>query len=393
MSTVEANVEVSDVPVPEMNDLELTAARNARVGAMTVRRMLPLRLRRSVGAWCFIDHYGPMDTDGVTGMNVPPHPHIGLQTVTWLLRGNVLHRDSLGTEQLIRPGQLNLMTSGRGIAHAEESVPDRAAVEADPVLHGVQLWVALPDASRHVKPAFEYHAQLPTAGLGGFGGTVFIGELAGTGTQAEVRSPATAFSPIVGAELTAAGRHADCVLPLRPDFEHVIFVAAGQAEVEGIGLEPGQLLYLPTGRYHAAAAAPDGSTLFLLGGEPLGEQLLMWWNFVARTPEEIAAATARWRAGGFGPVGGYQGEPLEAPPLEVARLRRPPAHRAAHLDGDVKDGKLGQALAVSPQPLVVRPRGSPRQTAACSLPARRRPGSGTGPGCRASPIGCPACPG
>src|SRR5215469_15481417 len=163
VSTVEANVEVPDVPVPEESNLEVTEARIARVGDMTVRRMLPLRLRRSVGAWCFIDHYGPMDVDGVTGMHVPPHPHIGLQTVTWLLRGNVLHRDSLGSEQLIRPGQLNLMTSGRGIAHAEESPADH-----DLTLHGVQLWVALPDASRRVEPAFEHHGQLPQASVGGF---------------------------------------------------------------------------------------------------------------------------------------------------------------------------------------------------------------------------------
>jgi quercetin 2,3-dioxygenase len=313
MSTAEANPEVPGDPVPEGNDLELTTARNARVGDMTVRRMLPLRLRRSVGAWCFVDHYGPMDVDGTTGMNVPPHPHIGLQTVTWLLRGNVLHRDSLGTEQVIKPGQLNLMTSGRGIAHAEESAQPR-----DPVLHGVQLWVALPEASRQVEPAFEHHADLPVAGLGGFDITVFLGELAGAGAA----SPATTFSPVVGAEL-AASRPASCILPLRPDFEYVIFAAAGKGGVEGIRLEPGQLLYLPAGRHEAAIAAPAGSTLILLGGEPLGERLLMWWNFVARTPEEIAAATASWRAGGFGTVGGYQGEPLAAPPLDAGRLRRP----------------------------------------------------------------------
>jgi redox-sensitive bicupin YhaK (pirin superfamily) len=312
MSTVEANVEVPGDPVPEGNDLELTEARNARVGDMTVRRMLPLRLRRSVGAWCFVDHYGPMDVDGAAGMNVPPHPHIGLQTVTWLLRGNVLHRDSLGSEQMIKPGQLNLMTSGRGIAHAEES-----PVPHDRVLHGVQLWVALPDQSRHVGPAFEHHASLPAAGLGGFDITVFLGELAGA------VSPATTFSPILGTELAATARAASCILALRPDFEHVIFVAAGEGGVEGVRLEPGHLLYLPAGRHEAAVAARPGSTLLLLGGVPLGEQLLMWWNFVARTPEEIAAATASWRAGEFGAVGGYQGEPLAAPPLDAARLRRP----------------------------------------------------------------------
>ncbi len=312
MSTVDADVEVTGVPVPEKNDLELTEARNARVGAMTVRRLLPLRLRRSVGPWCFIDHYGPMDVDGVTGMNVPPHPHIGLQTVTWLLTGNVLHRDSLGTEQLIRPGQLNLMTSGRGIAHAEES-----PAEHDPTLHGVQLWVALPDASRQVEPTFEHHGALPAASLGGFRISVLVGELAGAS------SPASTFSPIVGAQLSTAERPASCLLPLRPDYEHVIFVAAGEAGIDGVRLQPGQLLYIPTGRHETAVAAPSGSTLILLGGVPLGEPLLMWWNFVARTPEEIAAATAAWRAGEFGAVGGYQGEPMAAPPLDATRLRRP----------------------------------------------------------------------
>jgi quercetin 2,3-dioxygenase len=320
VSTIEANIEVAGDPVPERDDLELTEARNARVGAMTVRRMLPLRLRRSVGAWCFVDHYGPLDVDGVTGMNVPPHPHIGLQTVTWLLAGNVLHRDSLGSEQLIRPGQLNLMTSGRGIAHAEESVLGASASgdypERGTVLHGVQLWVALPDASRHAEPAFDHHAELPATGFGEFDATVFMGELA------DAVSTATTFSAIVGAQLSAR-RDADGILPLRPDFEHVVFAAAGRGQVEDVVLEPGHLLYLPAGRHEAAIAAPEGSVLILLGGEPLGERLLMWWNFGARTPEEITVATADWKAGKFGQVGGYQGGPLPAPPLDVARLLRP----------------------------------------------------------------------
>jgi quercetin 2,3-dioxygenase len=310
VSTADANVEVAQEPV-SAGGLQLSAAREAQVGGMTVRRLLPLRLRRSVGAWCFVDHYGPTSVDGVAGMQVPPHPHIGLQTVTWLLTGDVLHRDSLGSEQMIRPGQLNLMTAGRGIAHAEES-----PAEHDPVLHGVQLWVALPDADRHVAPAFEHHGDLPGMGLGGFAVTVFMGELAGA------RSPATAFTPIVGAELAAIGLSRASV-PLDPAFEHVVFVAAGAAEVEGTLMEPGHLLYLPTGRERAAVAAANGSRLFLLGGVPLGEPLLMWWNFVARTPEEITAATADWRAGQFGDVGGYQGEPLPAPPLDATRLRRP----------------------------------------------------------------------
>src|SRR4029077_15383650 len=122
MSTPDAEVETPGAPAA-LGEPELTAARVARVGDMEVRRLMPLRRRRSVGAWCFVDRYGRMSVDGAAGMQVPPHPHIGLQTVTWLLDGNVLHRDSLGTAQLIRPGQLNLMTAGRGIAHSEESRP------------------------------------------------------------------------------------------------------------------------------------------------------------------------------------------------------------------------------------------------------------------------------
>jgi quercetin 2,3-dioxygenase len=311
MSTVDAELEIAEVPVQD-NDLEVTEAREARVGDMTVRRLLPLRLRRSVGAWCFVDHYGPMSVDGVAGMRVPPHPHIGLQTVTWLISGDVLHRDSLGSEQMIRPGQLNLMTAGRGIAHSEES-----PVAHDPLLHGVQLWVALPDASRHVEPSFAHHAELPSAGIGGFEVTVLVGSLGGA------RSPALTFSEIVGVEL-AAGRDALGSIPLAAAHEHVIFVAAGAAEVAGTVLRPGQLMYLSTGRDQVTVSAPAGSRLFLLGGIPLGERLLMWWNLVARTPDEIEAAVAGWREGRFGAVADYDGEPLAAPPLDAVRLRGRP---------------------------------------------------------------------
>jgi quercetin 2,3-dioxygenase len=307
VSTVDAELEIAE-PSVQGSDLEVTAAREARVGDMAVRRLLPLRLRRSVGAWCFVDHYGPMSVDGVAGMRVPPHPHIGLQTVTWLLSGNVLHRDSLGSEQMIRPGQLNLMTAGRGIAHSEES-----PVEHDPLLHGVQLWVALPDAVRHTEPAFAHHANLPAVGIGGFEVTVFVGSLAGA------RSPAVMFSEIVGAELVAA-RDASGNIPLAGAHEHVVFAAAGSAAVAGAVLRPGQLMYLRTGRDRVTVSAPAGSRLFLLGGVPLGETLLMWWNLVARTPDEIAAAAADWRAGRFAPVAEYDGPPLAAPPLDVGRL-------------------------------------------------------------------------
>jgi len=309
VSTLDTNLDAAVRPVIS-EDLELTRAREAVVGDMTVRRLLPLSLRRSVGAWCFVDHYGPLSVDGVTGMAVPPHPHIGLQTVTWLLAGNVLHRDSLGSEQMIRPGQLNLMTAGRGIAHAEES-----PAAHDPDLHGVQLWVALPEPSRLAEPAFEHHAQLPVASAGGLTITVLLGSLAGQ------RSPATTFSDLVGAELAAIDNVSERI-ELTPAFEHVVFVASGAATVAGKDLMPGSLLYLPTGREHLPLTAAAGTVVMLLGGVPLGEQLLMWWNFVARRPEEIAAAVAGWRKGMFGEVGGYAGAPLAAPPLDMTRLSR-----------------------------------------------------------------------
>jgi quercetin 2,3-dioxygenase len=290
---------------------ELTAARLARVGDIEVRRLLPLRQRRSVGGWCFVDHYGPTSVDGVAGMQVPPHPHIGIQTVTWLMAGNVLHRDSLGNEQMIQPGQLNLMTAGRGIAHSEESPG-----EHDPRLHGVQLWLALPGDDRRVTPGFEHHAELPATGFGGLTAWVFAGSLAG------VTSPARVFSRLVGAELSAA-RDTQATVPLAPGHEHAIFAGDGTAAAGGTGLAAGHLLYLPPGRDAVTISARAGTRLFLLGGEPLGERLLMWWNFVGRTPEEISEAARDWAAGGrFGTVTGYRGAPLPAPPLDLVRLSR-----------------------------------------------------------------------
>jgi quercetin 2,3-dioxygenase len=307
VSTLDQDVEAAEQPVA-FNSLEVTQARDARVGDLNVRRLLPLRLRRSVGAWCFVDHYGPASVDGVKGMAVPPHPHIGLQTVTWLFEGNVLHKDSLGTEQLIKPGQLNLMTAGRGIAHSEES-----PAEHDPRLHGVQLWVALPEAARRTAPAFEHHSDLPKTRAEGLGITVFLGGLTGT------ISPATTFSHLIGAELLAH-RDVRTSLALADRFEHVVFVADGSAVVAGVALQPGRMLYLAPGHDEVPVAAPVGTRLMLLGGVPLGENLLMWWNFVARTPEEVAIAIADWEEGRFGQVTGYAGEPLKVPPVRADLL-------------------------------------------------------------------------
>jgi quercetin 2,3-dioxygenase len=299
---------------------EVLAGREVVLGLRgdTVLRTLPHRDRRMVGAWCFVDLFGPENITGTTGMQVPPHPHTGLQTVSWLVRGEILHRDSLGSRQLIRPGQLSLMTAGRGISHSEESPSDHGAL-----LHGAQLWVALPAGARGVAPAFEHHADLPTADLGGgLAVSVLLGELAGA------RSPATTYTPIVGAELSSAGAVA-ATLPLRPDFEYAVLPLAGGVAVDGIALDPGPLLYLGNGRHDLAVSTEGPARFLLLGGEPFEERIVMWWNFVGRSHEDIAAYRAGWAAGqGFGTVRGYGGDPLPAPPLPTTRLK--PRGRERH---------------------------------------------------------------
>jgi redox-sensitive bicupin YhaK (pirin superfamily) len=264
--------------------VEITASHEAEVGGLAVRRALPRRGRRTVGAWCFIDHFGPVGAELADAMQVGPHPHIGLQTVTWLLEGEVLHTDSIGSEQLIRPGQLNLMTAGRGIAHAESARPGGRGS------HGIQLWVAQPSATREGRPAFEHHAELPQAAVGAGVATVLVGALAG------VASPARHDTPLVGADLALPTGPVD--VPLERGWEHALVVAEGAVEVEGAELRPGQLAYVGLGRDELALRAVEPSRVLLVGGEPLGEEVLMWWNFVARTREEIVAARRDWEGHG-----------------------------------------------------------------------------------------------
>jgi quercetin 2,3-dioxygenase len=263
-------------------EVELTKSRIAEVGGLPVRRALPKRHRRTVGAWCFVDHFGPARPEA--GMQVGPHPHIGLHTVTWLVEGEAVHHDSLGTEQPIRPGQLNLMTAGHGVAHAEES-PGRAAGAP---MHGVQLWVAQPEATRHGPPAFEHHAELPTAALGDLEATVLVGDLDGTASAARTDTP------LLGVELRGRGR---AEVPLRSGFEHALVVLDGACAVGGELVEPGVLAYLGEGRDEVVVEAADGGRALLLGGEPFADEVLMSWNFVARTRAEVDRAAADWNAG------------------------------------------------------------------------------------------------
>jgi redox-sensitive bicupin YhaK (pirin superfamily) len=287
--------------------LEALPGRLTDLGGLPLRRLLPRSQRRLVGPWCFLDSYGPLTFASGKPMDVAPHPHIGLQTVSWLLEGELIHNDSLGLQGTVRPGMLNLMTAGRGIAHSEETPPQNAGR-----LRGVQLWVALPGASRGTDPSFEQHRELPA--LVGEGGraTVILGQLG------RERSPARAFSPLVGAEVAGEpGRR--FVLPLDPDFEHAVVLLQGGCRLHGQALDVDTLYYLGLGRRELALEAEaQGHRLLLLGGAPLGETVLMWWNFVARSNEEILAAREDWEAGRrFGAVGAYAGPRLQAPPFKA----------------------------------------------------------------------------
>jgi redox-sensitive bicupin YhaK (pirin superfamily) len=291
------------------------------VRAMSVHRSLPQRDLPLVGAWCFLDRFGPQ----VTRMRVEPHPHIGLQTVTWPFEGDIRHRDSVGNDVLLGRGALNLMTSGAGISHSEYSVGEVAVP-----LDALQLWVALPESRRHGGPAFERHAQLPSLELPALAGaavhaTVVLGELGG------VTSPASVYTPIVGAEIRlSAGSRVQ--VPLRPEWEYAIVGVEGVMTVTAgipstdpaVELDRRHLLYLGSDRRHVEIAAEEDALLFLLGGEPFEDDVVMWWNFVGRTHEEIVEAREAWESGAprFGHVVDHGDERVPAPPLPGVRLTR-----------------------------------------------------------------------
>jgi redox-sensitive bicupin YhaK (pirin superfamily) len=275
-------------------DVEITPSRESLVGQQRVRRALPHRARRTVGAWCFIDHMGPTDVTEAGMVGIGPHPHTGLQTVTWLTAGELLHRDTVGSEQTIRPGQLNLMTAGHGVAHAEEPTTYHGRV------HGVQFWVAQPERTRRGVPAFEHHPELPQLDLDGAVATVLVGSLGGTA------SPARRDTDHVGIDLRL--RPGTTVVPLERTHEHALVVLEGAVEVRsgdaGTIVEPGHLAYLGSDRDELALASRDDTSAVLVGGVPFESPVLMWWNFVARTHDEIDAAQREWndRAERFGEI-------------------------------------------------------------------------------------------
>jgi redox-sensitive bicupin YhaK (pirin superfamily) len=284
--------------------------------AMSVKRSLPQRALPTIGAWCFVDRFGPQ----VTTMSVDPHPHTGLQTVTWPLAGDIRHRDTLGSDVVLRPGALNLMTSGRGIAHSEHSVVPSSTLDA------IQFWIALPESARDGDRGFESHSELPHLTLPAARGSD-AGAIVVIGTFAGVRSPATTYSPLVGAQVTVpAGSTVS--IPLTPQWEHGVLAIDGDIAIaddlgEHLGAPAGsEILYVGSDRPALTLSSTNGARVFLLGGEPLEESLVMWWNFVGRSHEEIADARAAWEAhdARFGEVPGNGSARIPAPPLPQVRL-------------------------------------------------------------------------
>ena len=266
----------------ESKNLQRLPTRIADVGGIPIHRAIPQRALRKVGAWCFLDHAGPAEPPP-PGMQVGPHPHIGLQTFTWMIKGEVLHRDSLGNEQIIRPGQVNLMTAGRGIPHSEESQMAH--------VHAAQLWIALPDSHRHIEPRFQHYPELPKSRVGDYDVTVLAGESLGLTAPAEVHTPLMAVDL-----LATSASPARASFPLRKDFEHAVMSMSGHVTVEGEHLPEQELIYLPAGTESVNLECAPDSRLLIIGGEPMDEAILLWWNFVARTTEEMQQARAQWEA-------------------------------------------------------------------------------------------------
>lgn len=267
------------------------AARKGRLAeGVEVARLLPTRERRMVGAWCFLDHLGPVAFPAGQGMHVGAHPHTHLQTFTWMIEGEILHRDSLGSEQVIRAGQVNLMTAGHGIAHTEDTVRDGDR------LHAVQLWIALPQAVADQPPAFEHYAQVPQWREQGCDWVLMAGHYAGH------TAPTRLFSPLLGMEVLAS-ETCEVQLTLDASFEYGLVALEGGFAVENMALAADELLYLPPGGSAVHVRLQAGTRLLVLGGEPLGESVLMWWNFLGADWASIRAYRAQWEQSDvrFGP--------------------------------------------------------------------------------------------
>ncbi|WP_434778119.1 pirin family protein [Neisseria sp. Ec49-e6-T10] len=275
----------------------------------TIKRALPNKKQRMIGAWCFLDHAGPISFQPGQAMHVGPHPHIGLQTFTWMIQGEVLHQDSLGYEQIISPGQVNLMTAGNGITHAENTLDEQSGV-----LHLAQLWIALPEKQRQMPPKFEHYTHLPIIQQNGFTITLLVGSLL------KKISPVHVYTPLIAADLMCT-EESVFNFPLNPNFEYGVLILAGEATIDGELFSKEHLLYLSTGHQHIHLQAKNARVL-IIGGEPFTEDRIIWWNFVAPTQAEIETAVHQWKTGQhFQTVPNAQGQPLPVPELAGIKLK------------------------------------------------------------------------
>lgn len=285
---------VEQVIVPRARDL----------GGFEVRRALPAAGRQMIGPFIFFDQFGPNEFLLGQGLDVRPHPHIGLATVTFLFDGEIMHRDSLGTSQAIRPGALNLMTAGRGVVHSERTAEE---LRDKPVhLFGIQLWAALPKAHEETAPAFVHHAESDLPRITGEGKRVRLIMGEAFGAHSPVRYPHPAF---YAEAVLAPG----AMLPLDPDYdERGIYVVSGEIDIGGQTFGPGRLLVLKPGD-RISLLALSQARLMLIGGEPMDGPRHIWWNFVSSSKERIDDAKADWRARRFALVPGDEAEFIPLP--------------------------------------------------------------------------------
>ena len=323
MSVTEKDPTLVDFTASPPSPPELLVPREVPLGgprAMHVQRSLPQRARSLIGAWCFVDHYGPDDMSERGGMRVPGHPHTGLATVTWLFEGDVEHRDTTGAAVVVRPGEVNLMTAGRGVAHSEYSTAGTT------VVHGAQLWFALPSALADGPRRFE-HAVPESRSIAGADVRVFVGDwLGSTGAP-------QAPTPLIGAEVRLPpGIRWEAAVD--PSHEVGVLVDTGTVEVEGVHATRSQLVALSPGRGSLVVeAGEEGARVLVLTGAPFPDPVTMWWNFVGRDHDDIVGARAEWQAqveqeratggadGRFGPHPEAWDEVLPAPVLPSVRLK------------------------------------------------------------------------
>ncbi|HZP69043.1 MAG TPA: pirin family protein [Pseudolabrys sp.] len=283
---------------------QVIVPRTVDLGDFAVRRALPSARTRMVGPFIFFDHFGPAEFRAGNGLDVRPHPHIGLATVTYLFDGEIMHRDSLGTAVAIRPGEVNWMTAGRGIVHSERTRPERR-VDGEPI-HGLQMWVALPVAKEEMEAGFAHHgaAEFPVINDNGKNVRVVVGSLFGS------TSPVPTAHETIFADVHLK---AGASMPLDADHEErAIYVIEGVIDISGDKFEPGRLLVFRPGDAPTITAV-NNAHIVILGGAPMDGPRHIWWNFVSSRKERIEQAKADWKAGHFGKVPGDEIEFIPLP--------------------------------------------------------------------------------